>query len=247
MSSTGKTSQKRTHNRTKIQLEAALQLAEARLKEKTAELTKWKEKEEAIDSEAIPVSKSTFRIDLYDPGEGELQGKIEYPLMKAKKAFKGLDTDVIAAFIAKHLPEAAKVYSKRKLPSESPAALEPKAERHVLEFETLRSDRQESSQNLDHRQVFRVKLTFPPATSPEPENCNVLIYANPLGAGSRTMIGGTSKMTSGNASDVWVDIQAHALKPGMYQLEAAIQDKHAQKGGATSFDEIVERALIHVY
>jgi hypothetical protein len=60
----------------------------------------------AIDSVDIPVSKSTFRIDLYDSGAGELQGKIEYPLMKAKKAFKGLDIDAIGDFIAQYTPQA---------------------------------------------------------------------------------------------------------------------------------------------
>ena len=55
----------------------------------------------------IMAAKSIFRIELYNPADGELQGRIEYLLTKQKEAFQGLDMDAIQSFILSYLPETS--------------------------------------------------------------------------------------------------------------------------------------------
>ena len=63
----------------------------------------------------ITTSKSTFLIHLY-PRQGDFQGRIEYPLTRDKKTFRGLDSEVVFKFISKHLPQPTEK-EKMRLPT----------------------------------------------------------------------------------------------------------------------------------
>lgn len=70
------------------------------------ELVSASSQEEILSTEKTSKSKSSFRIDMYHPGQGHYRGKIKKMLSKESEPFSGVDKEKIYDFIHKHLPDA---------------------------------------------------------------------------------------------------------------------------------------------
>ena len=91
-----------------LELNQKLDQEKLAMEEKLASLQKNKLTEtlqnELLTPEKISKSKSSFRIDMYHPGQGHYRGKIKKLLSKESEPFSGVDKEKIYDFIHKHLP-----------------------------------------------------------------------------------------------------------------------------------------------
>lgn len=204
-----------------------------------------------IDNEPdnISVSKSSFRIDLYDSGEEPLQGKIEYTLTKEKKAFKGLDASVITSFILNHLPakEKEKLQKEEKTTKTNPS-ISSTALPQVKAMEAIPEDYPQSSKLVSQDQAFTIRMVLDTSSIPAKKTTTphqVLIYAKRLESGMKQIVGGTSHTFSPVEDLVSIGISPQKLTPGTYRLEAAMSTSASE--AIDTFTPLEGSSIIQVY
>lgn len=184
------------------------------------------EEPEDVTLEDISASKATFRIDLY-PRQGHYQGKIEHLLTKQKRAFSGLDQDVIMDFISSHLPQVDK---------QSPSS-----------EAMTRLDVNIPTKIVPHDQPFQILLTLDLsniAESDMPLGYEASVYAKPL-IGARQIIGKVHNIITA-PEVVSLDMTARIPQAGTYCIEAVLTSS-VSEGIPAPYTDFVENGLLQVY
>ncbi|RMG27421.1 MAG: hypothetical protein D6730_07245 [Bacteroidetes bacterium] len=173
-----------------------------------------------------PGPKSTFRIELYDPGAGNYQGKIEHPYTGTKKAFTGLDMVAIESFIRSLLPQSERSLNNQqatKAPASTPDADAIRLKRIV----SLHARDEIPLSILEHEQPFRVQLELDTTELDEHYNWSATVYAKTI-SGKPYPLGKTAEpLVDVPKADLYV--LPDTLKPGVYKLEAELYRQ--QTGG----------------
>jgi len=221
------------------------------------------ESREGVMVESIPMSKSSFRIDIY-PYQGDFQGKIEHLITKDKKPFKGLDENAIKEFISRHLPSPDENHKGSKFEvvtdgdKEKRAGLESTekygnlAKMPVLrELQIIKPSAKTSSRVLLRNQPFEVCANFDIAgvrlTDEYPVEHQITVFANSMADEPRqTIAEAQGIMTSPEESTV--KMFGNAIPEGTYRLRAFVtltrSRGHGEKIPARSY---FNGDLFHVF
>ena len=148
----------------------------------------------------IAAAKSIFRIELYNPSDGEWQGRIEYLLTKQKETFQGLDMEAIETFMRSYMPETSekggsleKLVVEKPQPSPAikaePAAPTPPMANTKATLQKIKESQLKISLSQNHQAVNAIQsqipaellLEFAPSTFSEKTiSVEIQLLASPL-------------------------------------------------------------------
>ncbi len=203
-------------------------LEDERMKQKEIE-KKWKNKlkiledenrelknnQKKLEKELYPDDilgpSSSFKINIY-PRQGHLQGKIEHPLTRDKKAFSGMDDQTILQFISNHLPQSEVEVKTSTMPQ-------------LVDFKTVPVETNIKSRIIKQGRPFQIKMKLDLSAIKIKTKgailCTIDIYAKLLSDGDKMKIASVQKDIS-TIKILDLAITVDALSEGAYKLETFI-------------------------
>lgn len=175
------------------------------------ELAKFKMPADDIDSSETP--SATFRVDIYKR-QGEYNGRIIHTISKDKKAFHGIDVDLLSDFIQEHLP---KIEDQNDVSKESSDEKEAMAHRLSVDINVAQKD-------IRANKPFNVQLSINRGALAEKVktlNGVVEFFARDIVSGKSTTLL-RKNLAPSNRQEMLFNEVAHPLAPGTYRLEGAV-------------------------